>query len=66
MKPENVEYKPPPDQTIREYARKVCDKLAERRNIPHLNSPVNVNGLTALIKVLMQIEAKRRNSKHQK
>jgi hypothetical protein len=66
MKSENAEYKPPPDETIRDYARQVFDKLAERRNAPHLNSPTNVNGLSALIKIVMLIEAKRRNSHHQK
>lgn len=54
-------YEPPDDKQVEHYARAVCERLALHRNDESIGSSEVINGFAMFLKVILRIEAKRRN-----
>lgn len=57
LKP-TIEYVPPPQKSLRSYAKAVCEALARQRDDPTLASNEVISGLANFLEVITRIQAK--------
>ncbi len=57
LKP-TIEYVPPPQKSLRAYAKAVCEALARQRDDPSLASNEVISGLANFLEIVTRIQAK--------
>lgn len=57
-KPKQIQYVPPSAETLRDFARAVCESLAQQRDDPSLASHEVISGLANFLQVITRIQAK--------
>jgi hypothetical protein len=57
-----IEYVPPKSETIRAFARKVCETLAAQTNDPIYMRPDVIRGFAGFLELAAQVQAKRLNN----
>ena len=60
-----IEYKAPSNQSIEEYARKVCEGLADRRQNANLIQPEVITGFANFLKLALRVTAEHRSKTHE-
>jgi hypothetical protein len=63
MRHENVEYLPPPDESIKSFARELCEGMSARYGDESYMHLEVVSGLAHFLKTMLQLEGKYRNAK---
>lgn len=61
-----IEYVPPSDQVIDQFARDVCERLAEKQNDPSFIKWEVRTGFADFLKLIAKLEAKRLNAEQEK
>jgi hypothetical protein len=56
-----IEYVPPRIEMVEDFAGRVCRELAARSGDPRFLDAVTIKGFATFLRVLLTIEAKRRN-----
>ncbi len=56
-----IEYVAPPTEMVEDFAGRVCRELAARSGDPRFLDTVMIKGFATYLRVLLTIEAKRRN-----